>query len=32
LLASIGNTSDGDLTFTGATYSNSDRYFEIYGR
>ena len=32
LLASIGNPSDGDLVFTGATYSNSDRYFEIYGR
>jgi hypothetical protein len=32
LLASIGNPSDGDLVFIGATYSNSDRYFEIYGR
>ena len=32
LLATIGNPSDGDLAFTGATYSNSDRYFEIYGR
>ena len=32
LLAAIGNPSDGDLVFTGATYSNSDRYFEIYGR
>jgi hypothetical protein len=32
LLASIGTPSDGDLVFTGATYSNSDRYFEIYGR
>ncbi len=32
LLATIGDLSDGDLAFTGATYSNSDRYFEIYGR
>ena len=32
LLAAIGKPSDGDLVFTGATYSNSDRYFEIYGR
>jgi hypothetical protein len=32
LLTAIGNPADGDLVFTGATYSNSDRYFEIYGR
>jgi hypothetical protein len=32
LLAVIGKPFDGDLVFTGATYSNSDRYFEIYGR
>lgn len=32
LIESIGDSSSGDLEFTGATYSNSDRYFEIYAR
>jgi hypothetical protein len=32
LITSIGEPSNGDLVFPGATYSNSDRYFEIYGR
>ena len=32
LLAAVGSPSESDLVFTGATYSNSDRYFEIYGR
>ncbi len=32
LITTVGKPSDGDLVFPGATYSNSDRYFEIYGR
>ena len=32
LLATVGDLFIGDLAFTWATYSNSDRYFEIYGR
>jgi hypothetical protein len=32
LIAEIGGPAKGDLAFPGATYSNSDRYFEIYGR
>jgi hypothetical protein len=32
LITAIGEPVTGNLTFTGGTYSNSDRYFEIYGR
>lgn len=32
LLAAIGDPSDSELVLAGTTYSNSDRYFEIYGR
>ncbi len=32
LITTVGKPSNGDLVFPGATYSNSDRYFEIYGR
>ncbi len=32
LIASIGKPGGADLDFLGATYSNSDDYFEIYGR
>jgi len=32
LMAAIGEPADSELAFTGAKYSNSDRYFEIYGR
>ena len=32
LVTAIGEPVEGDLTFPGATYSNPDRYFEIYGR
>ena len=32
LLGAVGSPTESDLVFTGATYSNSDRYFEIYGR
>jgi len=32
LITTIGKPADGNLVFPGATYSNSDRYFEIYGR
>jgi hypothetical protein len=32
LITAIGEPVKGDLTFPGATYSNPDRYFEIYGR
>jgi len=32
LITTIGEPTDSDLAFPGATYSNSDRYFEIYGR
>lgn len=32
LIMTIGKPSNDDLVFPGATYSNSDRYFEIYGR
>jgi hypothetical protein len=32
LIETIGELANGDLSFPGATYSNSDRYFEIYSR
>mgnify|MGYP007062047628 CR=1 FL=1 len=32
LIETIGEPANGDLSFPGATYSNSDRYFEIYSR
>jgi len=32
LFAAIGNPSDSDLVFIGATHSNSGRYFDIFGR
>jgi hypothetical protein len=32
LITTIGKPADGSLAFPGATYTNADRYFEIYGR
>ena len=32
LVATIGVPADGNLKFWGSSYSNSDRYFEIYAR
>jgi hypothetical protein len=30
MIASVGSRTSGNLVFPGASYSNSDRYFEIY--